>query len=825
MCASILAALLETWSEATDPVFDNRAQIEQGLDQRVRALTPSSVDTDEQLQRTAIAPPPLAGPLPISSRQIPKGNLSLSTSIEGRCLDADGEAFPGAVVALTRNMPGRIGMPVIETTADREGYFRFEQLKAFETYVLCAVAPNRPYAQLEARPGESVELKFQSGAALTGQVLEEQSSTPLGGVRVWNASLAFPNQPGLADWLESFKRVETSTTDSNGRFEISGLHSGTKVQLAAELNGFLTEHKLVAVNDPTSSIHFLLPAGKRVRYRVVDWETGQPLAGATVGFASLHTGSILTADQAGEFEWTVSNNPERNRPWNRVSVPGYCAMQVDLDAAALTSKRPEIRMVRGVKVGGRVFDPGGKYLPHAVVTLTKAEAQSPPLDCNLPSWQIFHPGPFGSKFALSNDNGYFEFRDLVPRLEPRSLFASHFLYFTLEGSAVVAEKPNSSLSRDLHLEQGGAIQGRVTLLGEAYAARIELRGPGKSKRYANAGSDGLYQVNGLRPGEWEVRFKIKPKAKWIQCESRTLQAGEVLPWDSELYPHGTQTFSGRLAYSDGAPIANNVVYAKPGRNSFASDASCKTNANGFFTMELPIDPESQWQFNATVHSFVRYSKRLKDSSESIELEFPRLGKVGFRLIEQGSGNTLSLHSLGWRDSDSQRWTSLRHQVFKDGVYWIHLPLGLVDLRATTNTSRHYEGTLSNVPVTSAHSQVWDLVLERGILLEIQFASADGIAGLPYFGQPKVEILGVHNGITYGTSTGFGSVTYTPLKPGQIRIVGNQALEFEPSLLDIHSEQEQVRQVTWRITDLGLYEQLREEHELMQDNLELIGCGY
>lgn len=826
LCASLVGVFFNTLGGTTEPIGAVRALSPIDSEQKAPPASGPAPSTDENRERASVALPSLVGPIPVATgRAQAKESLAVSTSIQGRCLDVEGEGISGAHVALTQRMSGKVHMPVFETTSDKEGYFRFEKLKPFETYILCGVAADLPYVELEARPGEAPKLEFARASSITGRVLKDRSDTPLAGVRVWNASLAFPYQPGLAQWLGSFGRSLITTTDANGEFELFGLRCDTKIQLAAELKGFVTEHQLVPIREGVNTADFSLSPGKRVQFRVVDWETGQPLAEAAVGFTSLHTRSILTTNKLGEFEWTVPSASESQEPRILVSAEGYCAMQVDLRAASLTTKSPIIRMVQGVQVSGRVFNPNGQILPQATVILKNTSIQTPPAGCSLPTWQSFQLESFGFNYALTDDKGYFEFTDIIPRKEVRELSASHARYFSPEATAVLADRPKSSVTRNLTLKQGGTIQGRVTLLGEGYPARIELKDSNRGKRYAKADANGLYQISGLPPGEWKAQFKKKSKANWIQLEPRNLRAGDVMRWDAELYPHGVRSYSGRVRFSDGTPIANNVVHAKSGEKSFASDASCKTDADGFFRIELPFDPNSYWQFNTRVHGFIDYSKSLRHESEFIELEFPRLGKIGFRLLEEGTGNSLPLHSLGWRESASQRWTSLRHQSFEDGIYWVHLPVGLVDLRATTNTSRHYDGTLRNIQVTSERSQVWDLVLERGILLEIQFASAEGVAGLPYFGQPRVELLGIKEGVTYGSPTGLGTVSYTPLKPGQIRIQESDAVEFEPSLLDIYTNLEQVRQVTWRITNPGLYEQLREEHERMQDSLQIFTCGY
>jgi RNA polymerase sigma-70 factor (ECF subfamily) len=209
------------------------------------------------------------------------------------------------------------------------------------------VRPNCP-------AGERVTLTLVRGAALDVATIDERGAT-VPGVRIHVRR----QQPG--DWIEQDR---DGVTDPTGRAVFSGLVAGrVSVSFQCDTVGAPEWQYATIPATGTVALRVTLPAGRTVRGRVSDADTGAPIAGARVG-----------------SDW-VLNRPVTTDADGRYAFPGWSGRDSSVLAVAADG-RPSIwkkvpadgdldfALVVGDRVAGRVVRADGTPVVSARVAVT-----------------------------------------------------------------------------------------------------------------------------------------------------------------------------------------------------------------------------------------------------------------------------------------------------------------------------------------------------------------------------------------------------------------------------------------------------------------------
>jgi protocatechuate 3,4-dioxygenase beta subunit len=308
----------------------------------------------------------------------------------GRVVDTRERPVAGAWVSLRRAAGANDGFEIVigsedggpghEGTTDKEGRFeigrlpagRFDleaQAEGFAPLVVPGVA-------VEGKAGARVDLGtvvLPPGMTVEGTVVDPQGR-PLEGAHVAVQPTDFLSMPAFS------LREEPAKTGPDGRFAISGLREGRRIDLQAWKEGYLQGAAVVVDVPPPGPVRIVLEPGARIAGRVVT-EDGKPIAGAGV-YASHGEGGLGRGrgrmgagrtDEMGRFEL---GGLEPGRLVLRAVAPGYLAAEARVEAVA-GEEAPEVRIVlrRGAVVTGRVLGPDGAPVPGADVRVLQTSRE------------------------------------------------------------------------------------------------------------------------------------------------------------------------------------------------------------------------------------------------------------------------------------------------------------------------------------------------------------------------------------------------------------------------------------------------------------------
>lgn len=490
-------------------------------------------------------------------------HLVADTPIEGRIVDAQGRPIAG-VRARVHNIwaskdedlasfiedvkshgrspwqgPRALKLLTIDATAttDADGRFRLEgigrervaaiglsgpTIVTEEVYAMTRTSPVvRPVGWEGLDPGARSYrgARFEHTAAaclpITGTVRDEETGRPIAGVKIRGG---IPTAGEYASHLGV-----AATTDDQGRYVLTGLPTGNRYWLSASTPRGLPyvgttvklEAEASATGPPRRDIR--LRKGVLIRGRVTDRATGRPVQSTVVYYPFLdqppvgEDGSVQqgTTDDDGRFEiaappgrgiliaWTSDRRylpvgdarnlkgryriPRLGRP-THPSFKYHAIVEIKTDPGDRLVTR-DLQLITGGRLTGTVFDPDGKPV---------AETVAMGLDAILSR---------NDRVLLSAD---FTVEDIDPDW-PRRLY-----FFQVErrlaGSVWIKGGEAGPIS--VRLQPWGVVTGRIVddrgrpesvLLTSAPLQRSELDS-GFLPRFAKAGEDGRFRIEGLVPG-------------------------------------------------------------------------------------------------------------------------------------------------------------------------------------------------------------------------------------------------------------------------------------------------------------------------------------
>ncbi len=692
--------------------------------------------------------------------------LGAGHPLEGRVLRADGTGAPDVPVSVFPE-PGD-GLPALDVSAartDGEGKFRVAALAAGR-YVVAARAPGHP-------------VRVESGVAVPGHppVVLRLDGTATLDVFVTDAELR-PVEGAVVLVAAGGRGGELAggRTDGSGRLRLEHLAAGRVDLASVRAPGFA--HRLGASADSgppelapgaTTKWHVALVPGARIRGRVLDRASGEPVPGASVramgarGFIPAATAATVAAED-GSF--LLTGVPAGNHMllaaadgWVAAAPAGREAREAAVLEIAETDEEVErdAFLDRAASLSGRVIGPGERPVAGAQVGVSVAPG-GPGGDLLLPGTRTAADGSFhfaalppGRPLGLS-----FEAGGLLPEAPAA-------------GERLTLDPGEHRADLVFHLAAGATVRGRAVGVAEAPLAGVVVtatpekrRGPRTAPPAPGSvatGPDGRFVIHGLPPGIVDVVAALPGHVTATARATATADApAEVL---LRLAPAGA--IEGRVLDGDGAPLGDARVSVLP-EDGDDGPRSVATAPDGSFRVEgLPL--------GTPLHVTVDADDRAQGTVVGAIAEGPALeirleaGLVvrGTVVDEDGNGLprlTITAHPAGQGAARSA-------QADGEGRFEIgRLPRGEVTLVAT---GRLPSADLAIAPLPGVEAGALDVVytIRRGITVTgiVRFADDAPAA------QARVTARPVEAGIGPGQPPGVradgdGAFTLRGLVPGE-----------------------------------------------------------
>ena len=285
------------------------------------------------------------------------------------------ESVGGAVLEL-REPDSAADSKVLATTKSGEnGDFEFDQLPARQEYDLYATAEKYEAAgPIRVMSGTRTNIvNLKSGGVIEGRVIGLSDEQPVANIRI----VAMSDEAGRQASL-------TSKTNSNGRYQITRLPSGT-YNVAIYSETLTSEPRMgveVKENQATEGVDFTIYPGQEISGQVEDGDTGERLGNASVNLESrIGPGLLMTkktsdvTNESGQFRFP-------NLPLGvytlRASLDGYTRGANDEGTTRvelLQDIAPQpvtLKLFRGAVISGTVVDLNGAGIGGALVQVFHA---------------------------------------------------------------------------------------------------------------------------------------------------------------------------------------------------------------------------------------------------------------------------------------------------------------------------------------------------------------------------------------------------------------------------------------------------------------------
>jgi hypothetical protein len=498
-----------------------------------RTQNPGETDNETDVAGDALASQPVGSNAQASN--------SPAASIRGKVVDERGKPVAGAQVCASVEAGARLSLAEQRrrhcTNSDIAGHFSFDELAPVK-HVVAASARARVPAHLEAwaesNPKREITLQLRAGGMpVRGKVLD------LSGGEVVGA------------WVSVGDGPAGTTTDDTGAFELWSAPG--RRYLSATADGYVPG--AAEISAPTDEAKIYMAPESSVHGKVVDADTGEPLAGVSIR-ASLETrvwssalalsygGSTVTDDEgnfeidgltAGRFNLVVDDREAYGQ------YPGSVGLRLG-QATGPIEVRATLRS--GTPFSGRLVD---------------ADSGQPVPDCDFDlSPAVRGADPHG--WVETDHDGHFEGRfppgDYQPRIDMSC--ATHVMAGD-EPLLTLGTQPRDDLMFEL---QPAAVMAGTLLddYGQPFDdAQVTVHSD-KYARSTRVESDGTFRVTGLPPGTYEFGAETEESPAKTEPAQYELRPGESITDIALVLPRGA-TVTGTLVDQDGVGIEGALISA------------------------------------------------------------------------------------------------------------------------------------------------------------------------------------------------------------------------------------------------------------------------
>ncbi|NQU49919.1 MAG: sigma-70 family RNA polymerase sigma factor [Planctomycetes bacterium] len=388
-----------------------------------------------------------------SRENVPHASAWNDNWLHGQVVDHQGKpvalATVSAILPTTRQIPGLTeywissDLIVASLQTDPEGKFEFD-LSEKRVYDLTVQAAG--FANLRAFDhiaGESLVLRIEPSAVVTGKVIDKDMSAAIEGA-ILRLTPGYPRAGKI--------RYE-AVSDSDGKYSFTDMPSGSfSLVVESETHPSPRDHAFFEF-PPLNigefrQLDISLQAGVPITGRVTHAELQTPIAGAKVKIGLLSGRAEVETDSDGYFElFSAVGNAQQNLCFR---ADGFGSFSVELRHIPKEGKEVFVALLPARKAVGRVVDSNGLPIAGAQVC-AHARGSTP---------------PFGEQIedlrTTTDSNGVFEIKNVRQDLR-HSILLAHPEYATEVYDFPADEWQTQQIDLgDLLLEQPASIQGRVT---------------------------------------------------------------------------------------------------------------------------------------------------------------------------------------------------------------------------------------------------------------------------------------------------------------------------------------------------------------------------
>jgi RNA polymerase sigma-70 factor (ECF subfamily) len=551
------AAAIAVVGIATVVVQQRAARQDAGDGARVNAASARGAHDDGGATRSAElaaarAPDPAIATAPTpGSRRARLGERRVG-SIVGVVVDAKGVAVAGAEVAVVR--PSYVQTAHFESAEPRvderhtsrsesDGSFRFDDLVRGVEYELLARAADGCRGvvhRARAGSGRTIVIALAPTMTLEGIVVDARDERPVEGARVQ------VDGAESSDGLREFDRV----TDAQGRFAVAGIGDGLVLLMAFAPDGRLSGGRCTNGFVPGGKSEIRIPVGgnAEVRGRVVDADTGEPIAGAALRLEFPST--IVVARTAADGAFRVRPHQAGKQADSvrlGVVAAGYAQAEVrvagsiDPDASL---PPVEIKLRREATAVGRIVLRDGSPLADAVVFAFVEDATAS------------HP----DRAATTDADGAFRIFGL-DRSFRHALQIRHD-----ECEELSIPFPSDELASNeidfgtVSVGRGAILAGRVVDASDAPIPEAYVKIFGTYRFFPDRVCDanGCFEFAGVPAGH--VRLVGHAKEQMSEAVAVLEVAEEAIVDDVVLKTSAGSTVAGRIVDSSGTPVKGATLY-------------------------------------------------------------------------------------------------------------------------------------------------------------------------------------------------------------------------------------------------------------------------
>ena len=558
--------------------------------------------------------------------------LDAEGTIRGRVEDASSAAavtaFSIDTSSPSERRGGMIRMMAGQEYESADG--SFEQRVSPGKWTVTATAEGYSPASIgdvEVAPGETKDglvLELRRGARVEGTVVDDETGAPIPAADVSWVSAGTSNvtrYPGGAILISSGEGQ--TSTDAEGRFELTGLAENEKITITAEEYAH-TPASAGVTTGGDARVSIRMTAGGSIQGTLAGAD-GRGVGGGTVDLQPLGgdpTGASESATDAaggflfehlkpGTYRLTGSLATRRSLPQEVTVAPGQSPSGVTLSLSG------------GAAIAGKVTGLSAADLAAVRIHATGAEG-------------------FGG-FTTPDESGGYEIDGAPPGEVSVTAFVAGLESRSVTRSAEIAEDA-TRIEVDLDFPRGGTLSGTVTRGGEPQSQvwiSVQPATPGTSATGGRGTSDesGRYSIGGLEDGDYVVR-------------ATTLASGASAPHEEPVTVSGDTTLDIDLptlsitgvVVEEGSndPVSGAKVTADSGASpsAFAIPRST-TDSSGRFELDGLASGDLQLTVSKTGWQAKTQPVSLGDANADVTIGLVRSEGITIRAADGRTGIPLS----------------------------------------------------------------------------------------------------------------------------------------------------------------------------------------